>query len=550
MEVQMKAHFSLLILLSIVLSASNSIAQSVQWVKQLGAQGYSLKADASDHFYITGSFENNIMFGGIPLSSNGQTDIYITKYNLFGEILWVKTAGGEWYDEGFSLAMAPNGEYVYTTGFMNNALFEDTTIAGYPFFVAKHDSSGKMAWVKALITSGGGGASSISTDPAGNLYFVCSADGLTVPDSLTYSGSSYFIAKLGPEGTMRWIKGTNRYWNSIAVQPSGIVCDRNNSVYATGSLQTCIIELDSIHSLVPEGIMNAFIVQYDSNGNVLKALQSKGTGMAIPNSIAVDSACNMYITGCFEGSIKFGEISLQSAGKFDVFTAKYDSTGAVQWAVSAGGVSYETSRSIKVGIDGNVYIAGINSKGANFENSNLTKSGAFIAKYSGQGNLLYVKTLCSVNETSVYGDNFLIRDIEVLGNDDILVTGFFDIPLTFETGTLSSAGGRNIFIAKIVKTQTNVEQDKFLPLSFILHQNYPNPFNPSTTINYQVSVNSYVSLIIYDVLGREVAKLVNEDQSAGTYSVVFNAAQLPSGVYFYKLVAGTFSETKKLILLR
>ncbi len=89
-----------------------------------------------------------------------------------------------------------------------------------------------------------------------------------------------------------------------------------------------------------------------------------------------------------------------------------------------------------------------------------------------------------------------------------------------------------------------------VPDNFSLSQNYPNPFNPSTIINYQLAINSRVTLKIYDALGNEIETLVNEKQNAGSYSVDFNAASLPSGIYFYKLVTEKFSETKKMILIK
>jgi hypothetical protein len=89
-----------------------------------------------------------------------------------------------------------------------------------------------------------------------------------------------------------------------------------------------------------------------------------------------------------------------------------------------------------------------------------------------------------------------------------------------------------------------------VPASASLFQNYPNPFNPTTVINYQLSGNSLVSLIVYDMLGRQVKTLVNERQSAGNHSVAFRGDQMPSGVYFYRLLAGPFTDTKKLLLLR
>jgi len=88
------------------------------------------------------------------------------------------------------------------------------------------------------------------------------------------------------------------------------------------------------------------------------------------------------------------------------------------------------------------------------------------------------------------------------------------------------------------------------PREFMLAQNYPNPFNPSTMIAYRVPSNNHVSLKVFNVLGCEVATLVNEVQSAGSYHVTFHAANLPSGIYFYRLHSGSLTETKRLVLLK
>jgi hypothetical protein len=102
-----------------------------------------------------------------------------------------------------------------------------------------------------------------------------------------------------------------------------------------------------------------------------------------------------------------------------------------------------------------------------------------------------------------------------------------------------------------IYTKTEKEND-LVPTEFVLYQNYPNPFNPSTSIQYAISSMQYVTLKVYDLLGREVATLVNEEKLAGVYNVQFtiNNVQLSSGIYFYKLQAGSFVETKKMILLK
>jgi flagellar hook assembly protein FlgD len=95
-----------------------------------------------------------------------------------------------------------------------------------------------------------------------------------------------------------------------------------------------------------------------------------------------------------------------------------------------------------------------------------------------------------------------------------------------------------------------VKEKQNLQLSFALAQNYPNPFNPATTINYQLSVNSFVSVKVYDELGREVARLVNGDQSAGSHSVRWDGENFSSGVYFYDVSAGNYHAVRKMVLMK
>jgi hypothetical protein len=89
-----------------------------------------------------------------------------------------------------------------------------------------------------------------------------------------------------------------------------------------------------------------------------------------------------------------------------------------------------------------------------------------------------------------------------------------------------------------------------IPTEFSLLQNYPNPFNPQTTIKYLIPQKCFVSITVYDILGKEVSKLVNEEKLSGSYEVQFNGSKLSSGVYFYRLHAGNFFKTKKLMLLK
>ena len=97
---------------------------------------------------------------------------------------------------------------------------------------------------------------------------------------------------------------------------------------------------------------------------------------------------------------------------------------------------------------------------------------------------------------------------------------------------------------------TNFENSNPAPFTFELSQNYPNPFNPSTVISWQSAVSSWQILKVFDVLGNEVVTLVDEHRPAGSYDVEFDGTGLPSGIYFYRLISGSYSSTKKMILMR
>jgi hypothetical protein len=94
------------------------------------------------------------------------------------------------------------------------------------------------------------------------------------------------------------------------------------------------------------------------------------------------------------------------------------------------------------------------------------------------------------------------------------------------------------------------EKENNIPAKYYLSQNYPNPFNPTTLISYQLPITGHVTIKVYDILGKEVAKLVDGEKIAGNYKVTFNGSDLSSGIYFYQLRAKSFFETKKLILIK
>jgi hypothetical protein len=180
---------------------------------------------------------------------------------------------------------------------------------------------------------------------------------------------------------------------------------------------------------------------------------------------------------------------------------------------------------------------------------NFIKDVLFIRNYSKNDSIVLNDTIAAYNtpKTSQYSITFPI-DTTLLQNEYSLNYKVIakDKGLIQET-TLSPDTG---FYQCVWDYETTVDAEISSPNKFSLSQNYPNPFNPSTSIQYAISSRQFVSLKVYDVLGKEIATLVNEEKSTGKYNVEFNASSLASGIYYYQLRAGDYVETKKMILLK
>jgi len=148
----------------------------------------------------------------------------------------------------------------------------------------------------------------------------------------------------------------------------------------------------------------------------------------------------------------------------------------------------------------------------------------------------------------------------VLANNGSFTSGN-PAPATWTYSHTFTAAGNNPYYCEphlsmgmtgtiIVQNPVGVSDQEMLADQFELEQNYPNPFNPSTRINYSVPSASFINLKVFDILGNEVALLVNEEKPAGEYQLEFDASKLTGGVYFYQLNTNSFVDTKKMILLK
>jgi hypothetical protein len=147
--------------------------------------------------------------------------------------------------------------------------------------------------------------------------------------------------------------------------------------------------------------------------------------------------------------------------------------------------------------------------------------------------------------TSPYTDQNVV--IEKFGGD---VTARYSVVAVGPTGIESNSSNIVSTSGNSMWKENNEEETSDEIKIFALQSNYPNPFNPTTKISYQIPKDGFVNLVVYNTLGQEVAVLVNQHQSIGKYSVQFDASNLPSGVYIYKLTANDYVSVKKMLLTK
>jgi hypothetical protein len=237
------------------------------------------------------------------------------------------------------------------------------------------------------------------------------------------------------------------------------------------------------------------------------------------------------------GYIITGYTASSGAGLDDMQLIKTDSAGNEQWSKTFGGSGRDYGNQVRQTMDGGYIVAGYTlSFGAGGDD-------VWVVKTDSLGNQRWSAT---------YGGTASDVAYSVSKTSD---GGYVLVGHTLSYG----AGVHDVWLIRLAPEAVQVKERADLPGDFELYQNYPNPANPTTTISYTIPVGTQrgVSLRVYDVLGREVATLVDEVQGshliggqAGFRSVKFDGSNLPSGVYFYRLSSGNFTQTRRLLLVR
>ncbi len=264
-----------------------------------------------------------------------------------------------------------------------------------------------------------------------------------------------------------------------------------------------------------EGYQVAWLLKTDSLGVVIwSKTYSRGWG----SSVQQTSDSGYIVTGIIEKGLS----------NDDVLLIKTDSSGDTLWTKTYGEEEFDNwGRSVQQCTDGGYIITGSTQ-------SPIGETGdLWLLKTDSSGDTIWTRTFGGPAPDAGYSVQQTIQG-------GYIITGFTES---------YGMGGADVWLINYPEPPVGVIDDVLVD-NFILEQNYPNPFNPSTSIKYQISELSFIIIKVYDVLGKEVATLINDEKPSGSYEIEFDAIGLPSGIYFYRLQASSFIETKKMVLIR
>ena len=528
----------------------NSDAQSPEW-----ASFFNNSASANEYIADV-TFDNlgNTYLTGYGTMTSGQDDDFLTvKCNSSGTEEWSKVFNGPQSDDDIASAMfVDDAGNVYVTGISR------WTADAFKIVTLKYSPSGSLLWIAAFDSLGQSDsrAEDIWVDSNGNVF---------VTGWISQSNNGYYdiaTIKMSSSGEiLDWAyfgqvnniqdSGTNILgdtngnifvggdsWRNVSLGREVVIIkynsdlDTNWVVHVNGSDNsfnefTVDLELDdtgNIYALCrlqnDPGFTDFAVVKINSGGDVVWRVEyDEAGGQDIPEAMTMDDNGNTYVTG---------RVRRSSGGGYNDFAIrKYNNDGIEQWTTYYDGPQNLDDDPIDIVLDqnGNIFVCGESNRDGSafkFIVVKYTPTGIFDWEY--------------VYDENVNGKALSVRPDN---NGYVYSAGEAETP----------AGDVDLFAVKLSKT-TSVETETVVPENFELFQNYPNPFNPSTRIQYQISSLAKVTLKVYDLLGNEVATLVDEYKSAGTYDVDFNGESLNSGIYFYTLNAGNFTQTKKLVLLK
>jgi hypothetical protein len=361
---------------------------SLLWAQRVGASnswfnfGPEIAAGADGSVYVVGTFENSRTFGATTLISAGDDDAYVVKLDVDGNFAWANRFGGAGADWGNDVAVDPAG---------NVYLMAETRTAssGNPdAFIAKLDSAGSVLWTRAIGASSTASVKGkptinfargfkLTVDSVGDIYATGRMSGTVDFDAgagNTALAGSGFVFKLSTSGSLAWA----RTITGGTVEAHDIAVDASGNVYTTGTyLSTVDFDPGTAKSQkfnLSSTYFGAYISALDSDGNFRWARGTSSVdsmNYAWPEGLAVDGQGDVYLAGCFVGTVDFdpgaGTFSLASAGDLDAFVWKLNASGNFAWAGQMGGTTADRAHGIDVNASGNIFVAGYFAGTADFD---------------------------------------------------------------------------------------------------------------------------------------------------------------------------------------
>jgi len=444
------------------------------WAKGAGggggdtSRGIDVLSDSSA--IIFGRFKSTATFGaGEPnqttLTSVNPADMFIAKYGPDGTLQWVKQAYGAGDLMGYGISAFPDGSFVITGGFCNTATFgpgetNETTITGNPtppdIFVARYNADGTLAWAKSVSGVGESAGFDVVAFDDGSATVMGGIQNIVTFGTFTIgspASQGAFLAHYDPTGE---VLNATRVASTlgIAVVPTRMDAIADKTVVITGYLTTSAIfgpGDPNQTTITPTGAADAFVAKYNPSHVLQWAKQSSsGNSGEQGSEVVIFPNGTSIVTGAFESTATFGGQSITSAGLVDIFVAKYDTNGTVDWVRRAGGLQTDWGTNIARGPAGSVIVAGTFNDTVTFPGQDpLISAGVgdvFVAKYNTDGTVAWSKRAGNPSHDEP-------RGIASLLDGSSIVTGYFMNTATYGPGeanetSLTSAGQKDIFVAK------------------------------------------------------------------------------------------------------
>lgn len=320
-----------------------------QWLKTAGGPNgdyaWGISTDKTNYLYVAGEIEGTspIVFQGstVTLTGAGDNDVFVSKWDLDGNVIWAKREGVVTSEKALSVTNDNSGN-VYICGyFTDNSNFNGSAVTGFggrDIFVAKYDGNGTFQWVQKAGGSGRDEAKCIRADNNGNLYICGMYTGNTSFGTIAMTTSDgtqdSYVAKLSAsDGSFQWVKKGDAVLDDVAWS---LTMDNAGSVYVTGEFNSYISFQDGTKGYATTGATNVYVAKLDGSGNVQWIKGGGGSMLDRARGIGTDGT-TIYLTGQFGGSATFGSFGVTAPDSSDVFIAAMDNSGNYLWVGSGGG---------------------------------------------------------------------------------------------------------------------------------------------------------------------------------------------------------------------